>query len=195
MTLDERVTADLREGRVERACTAVLRELGPEVCGYLRAVLRDEGLCDDAWARATTDLWRALPRYRGERALRGYVYRIAWHAALKVLRDPHRRRRVPWSAIEEPCSPARSHTAAHLRSDTKLELREARARLSPADQALLVLRVDRDMAWDEVAHSLGLRPAAARKRYERVRKKLRALLVERRAPRPAEPALALSAGR
>jgi RNA polymerase sigma-70 factor (ECF subfamily) len=176
MTLEQRVLEHLQRGAVEPACTLVLRELGPGLRGYLESVLRDGRLADEAWAQASGDVWRGLPAYRGGSTLKTYVYRIGWHASLKVLRDPYRRRRASLSQAPEPAVVTRSETALHLRSDVKAEVRAAREQLTVAEQALLVLRVDRGMSWDEVAASLGTAPAAARKRFERVKAKLRCVI-------------------
>ncbi|MFN0252360.1 MAG: hypothetical protein ACKV2T_36125 [Kofleriaceae bacterium] len=56
---------------------------------------------------------------------------------------------------------------------------EIRATLEPDDQMLLGLRVDRDLAWPEIATILGAEAPALRKRYERLTKRLRDLARER----------------
>jgi RNA polymerase sigma-70 factor (ECF subfamily) len=58
-----------------------------------------------------------------------------------------------------------------------------RARLSPEERALLVLRLDRDLAWREVATVLSadgepVDEAALRKRFERLKAKLAQLARE-----------------
>jgi RNA polymerase sigma-70 factor (ECF subfamily) len=57
-----------------------------------------------------------------------------------------------------------------------------RARLDAIEQTLLVLRVDQRLSWEEIADVLAgpgpgesLTPAALRKRYERLKDKLRRL--------------------
>lgn len=176
MDLDARVGQLLRDQRSDQACDLVLRELGPGLRGYLDVVVRHPADAEEAWARATVDVWRALPTFRGQSALKTYVYRIGWHAALKVLRDPYRRRRRSWSQAGELETRGRSQTAAYLRSDVRIEVQAARTLLTPVEQALLTLRIDRGMSWEEVAASLGTRAPAARKRFERVKAKLRGVV-------------------
>jgi RNA polymerase sigma-70 factor (ECF subfamily) len=65
-------------------------------------------------------------------------------------------------------------------------VRRLREELDPDEQTLLVLRIDRDMAWDEIAeviHGPGADPrertrqtASLRKRFERTKDRLRALV-------------------
>jgi len=56
-------------------------------------------------------------------------------------------------------------------------LRRLREMLPPDDHTLLVLRLDREMAWEEIATVLSgsgtpVTAAALRKRYERLKEKL-----------------------
>ena len=51
-----------------------------------------------------------------------------------------------------------------------------REQLSPEDHMLLGLRLDRQLAWSEIAQVLGYDAATLRKRFERLKVKLRALL-------------------
>ena len=75
-----------------------------------------------------------------------------------------------------------SNLAARLSRSTdpaRDEVRLARLRtlLPPEDHALLVLRLDREMSWEEIADVLSasgtpVSAAALRKRYERVKERL-----------------------
>ena len=76
----------------------------------------------------------------------------------------------------------RTTTALHLRTEIKDAFAKLRDALEPEDHMLLGLRVDRRMAWNEIARVLGSDPdavdkdaAALRKRFERLKKRLREL--------------------
>jgi RNA polymerase sigma-70 factor (ECF subfamily) len=94
-----------------------------------------------------------------------------------------------------PASPAaaltaqvRETTLVHLRTDVKDRVRALRARLAPDDQTLLVLRVDKDLGWRDIAlvelgddaptAVLDRVAATLRKRFERVKQRLRELVAE-----------------
>jgi len=89
------------------------------------------------------------------------------------------------SAISQIVQEVRSETASYLRTEKKTRLRALREMLSEADQVLLVLRVDRGLAWEELARVLstdepdddGLKREAARlrKRFQLVKEKLKTL--------------------
>jgi RNA polymerase sigma-70 factor, ECF subfamily len=135
------------------------------------------------YARACADFWAGLPAFRWECSLRTWVYTLARNAAHAQRRDPHRRRRV--GLDEHPIDDIEAHertaTAPYLRSDAKIRVRALRESLAPDDQMLLILRIDRAMSWSEIALVMGggddpVRAAAAlRKRFERIKDRLRAL--------------------
>lgn len=93
MSVASRAADLLARGSTDEAATAVIEALGPEILGYLRAVLRDEAVAGDAFSHLAEGVWRGLPGFCGEASLRAWCYRIAWRAVLSEKRDPFRRRR------------------------------------------------------------------------------------------------------
>jgi DNA-directed RNA polymerase specialized sigma24 family protein len=65
--------------------------------------------------------------------------------------------------------------AALLDTGIKDRMAALRAELSPEDQTLLTLRVDRDLPWGDVADILDEAEPALRKRFERLKLRLREL--------------------
>jgi len=104
-------------------------------------------------------------------------------------RKPERNVPMEGAGIFELAERVRSSTLAHLRTDVKSEVRRLREELPEPDQMLLILRVDKDLEWDEVAAALvdddlpadELKREAARlrKRFQLVTEKLRSLARER----------------
>jgi len=191
-------------GRIASAATLAIREYGPEVLGFLVAVLRSNEDAAEVFAQFCEDLWAGLPRFRWDSSLRTWAYTLARHAAYAFRRDPHRRRRVGLSEHPEVAElemQARTATATWLRSDVKNRVSRLRASLEPDDQALLILRVDRQMSWNDVALVMGgeddlsRRATALRKRFERVKDRLRALAITSGALRHGEAGHAREATR
>lgn len=183
MGVEDTIAARIARGNVADAATIAIEVYGPSALRYLRSLLGDDD-AEDAFSRFAENLWRGLPGFRGECSLRAWVFRVAWHAALRELRDPYRRRgeRLPTSAASRlAASVARS---SMVQGGGRLEqLRKLRSSLDPEEQTLLVLRVDRELEWNEVAAVLRkdgspVTAAALRKRFERLKGRLAVLARE-----------------
>ncbi len=178
MSLDAKVRSLLAAGREREAAAEALRALGPQVLGYLSSLLRSEADAHEVFSQFAEDLWRGLPGFRGDASLRGWAYRVAWHASARFVRDPYRQRgrRLETSeASRLACEVLSSVGADAWRTERMAQLREV---LTPEEQTLLILRVDRGLSWREVALVFadeGETPpteAALRKRFERLKEKL-----------------------
>jgi RNA polymerase sigma-70 factor (ECF subfamily) len=176
-TIRERLDA----GDPSGAATLAIRGYGRQVLAYLRAVLRDDDLAADAFSRFGEAVWKGLPGFRGASSVLTWSYGVAWGEVRRARRDPFRRRGRRLETSEG------SLLAAELRESTspsRASARDAvsrlRASLDPDEQTLLILRIDRDLSWKDVVEvfNTGDRPIAEpalRKRFERVKAKLRRL--------------------
>ena len=182
---EAKVLASLDAGDVKGAATEAIRGYGPQILGYLTAVLKDEDDARDVFSQFAEDLWRGLPGFRRECSLRAWAFKVAWHAASRHARDPYRRRHRPILTTEASkiAASVRSTMSTYApggRADRLLKLREA---LDPEEQTLLILRVDKGLSWEDVAQVLStegtpVASAALRKRFERLKDKLARLAKE-----------------
>jgi RNA polymerase sigma-70 factor (ECF subfamily) len=164
------------------AATAVVRSYGPQLLGYLCSVLRSEADAGEVFSMFSEDLWRGLPGFRRECPLRVWCYRLAWHAAARFLRDPYRGRgrRLETNELSRLVEEIRSSVLLGRDQARQATLDKLRAGLTPDERALLVLRLDRGLAWADVALVLSedkgapVDEAALRKRFERLKDKLAA---------------------
>jgi RNA polymerase sigma-70 factor (ECF subfamily) len=175
MDVEAEVRERLAAGDADGAATAAIERLGPGILGYLCTVLGEDD-AQDAFSMFAEDLWKGLPGFRGECPLRAWAYRLAWNAASRFRRDPYRRRaeRLPTSAASRLAFQVASALAPGSRQD---RLARLRATLDPEDQTLLVLRLDRELEWEEIATVLqgegeAVGAAALRKRFERLKDRL-----------------------
>jgi RNA polymerase sigma-70 factor (ECF subfamily) len=175
----------LERGEFSAAATNALRGYGPEILGYLIVVLHDVDAADEAFAQFSEDLWTGMRHYRRACSMRTWVYKLAWEAAKPIFRDPYRRRKIPmddgeWSKIE---AEVRRNTAPYLKTTVKGRLTRIRERLDPGDQTLLTLRIDQKLSWRDVATVFScdgesVDVPALRKRYERLKDRLRKMAEE-----------------
>lgn len=170
-------------GERDAAATVAIETLGPAILGYLRALHGDPDDAQDAFQLWAEDVWKGVASLRSGASLRGWAYRIAFHASSRFRRDAWRRRR------ERLQTSAASRIAASVVPSATLGGRDERLDilgkdLEPEDRTLLLLRLDLGMSWEEIAGVLAregadLGPAALRKRYQRLKERLGALAREK----------------
>jgi RNA polymerase sigma-70 factor (ECF subfamily) len=192
LDVHERIQPLCRSGDFDTATTVILRELGPSVYHYLISRTRDEDVAAEAFSRFAEDLWRGMKKFRHEVNVRIWVFAIARNSAGQVLRKRNRERArsrdFTSTLANRIANEVRTTTIQYLRTDTKLRFAQLRERLSPDEQAMLVLRINQRLSWDDIARihlsdgtgevsSAELKREAARlrKQFQLVRQKLRQL--------------------
>jgi RNA polymerase sigma-70 factor, ECF subfamily len=106
------------------------------------------------------------------------MYAIAYRCALRFRRTRARRRTRPLrdSELSKIGASIRATSRAFFCTDEDRRLDALRSTLSDEEQTLLVMRLDRNMSWQEVVEVLGTAPSgvpALRKRYQRLKERLR----------------------
>ena len=157
-----------------------------EIYSFLCARLGSESDAHEVFSQVSEDLWRSIDAFGWRCTLRTWLYTLARHAAVRFERAPANQgaRHRPLSAASEPVAADRSRTRPYLRTEVKDRFAAIRSSLSPDEQTLLVLRIDRDLGWDEVARILHdgddpddetLRRLAAtlRQRFRQLKERLR----------------------
>jgi RNA polymerase sigma-70 factor (ECF subfamily) len=180
--VEAEISGLLESNDLPSAAATIIRGYGPAILAYLAALARDEDRADDAFSQFCEDLWRGLPGFRRNASVRTWVYQLAWHAWLRNEREPYRRRGRPLATEEMSrlAAEVRSTTALHLRSEAKDAVARLREQLTPAEQSLLVLRIDRGLSWSDVASVMStpeehLDAQTVAKRFQRVKDRLRKL--------------------
>jgi len=177
--MDDEVKAAVAAGDAGAATALIVRGLGPGLLGYLVSILGRESEGREVLGEVVEEVLTSVARFRGESTVKTWTYRIAWRTAMRYREAPDRRRTRRLATLEGSgvAEALRSSTAAYQRTDAKDWLQRVRAELTPEDQSLLVLRIDRDLSWAEVAEIMGDGDAATqgrlRKRFERIKERLR----------------------
>jgi RNA polymerase sigma-70 factor (ECF subfamily) len=181
----------LDEGHRESAMSLALTLYGPEVYGFVRNLMRDDAEAEDAYATFCEDMWKGLAAFRGESSFRTWAYTLARHACERHRRRVDRARPGPTTDVADLASAlragTRSETRPYLRSEMKIRVAALRSKLASDDRTLLTLRIDRDMAWNDIAlvmitpegerdeRAVLAMAAVCRKRFERAKARLRKL--------------------
>ena len=169
------IDAALDAGNAGEAVRAAIDHYGAELMSFLAAVhgTREDAL--EVFADASSDLVRTIGQFQRRSSLRTWFYALARNASQRYFDDSYRRRRTSLSEAPELAQLIRTGTAEFLRTEWKDRLRQLREELDPTDRAVLVLRVDRQLSWTEIAEVMGEPASSARfrKRFERIKDKLR----------------------
>jgi RNA polymerase sigma-70 factor (ECF subfamily) len=157
--LERAIRARLDERDFAGAAAAAIRGYGAEIYGFLVTFHRDEEDAAEVFSIFSERLVRDLPRFEGGCSLRTWAYVLARHSALNYRRDTRRRekrqRALPeGSELSAAVAQVRIETASYLRSERRARFTALREALPPEDQMLLMLRVDRGLAWAELARVL-----------------------------------------
>jgi hypothetical protein len=162
------VRAHLANGRTGAAAQAVLVAYGAELFGFIHAMTDTRRAARAAYTAVADDLVRGLSAFSWRSSLRAWTYALA-RRALRGARRP-REPAFP-SAVAVPTTPYRSGS----------NLPEAlRRTLTSEELELLILRVERDLTWDELAvtslgdgrsfRSLEAEAELLRQRFRRLRR-------------------------
>jgi RNA polymerase sigma-70 factor (ECF subfamily) len=184
----ERVIREKWERRdLAGAADAAIRGYGPEIYGFLVAFHRDDEDASEVWSRVTERLWAGLDRFGWHSSFRTWVYAIARNTSIRYRQEKKRRHEdpLPEGSLADVALRIRSDTASWLRTSARDRFGALRDSLPEDDRMLLVLRVDKDLSWNELARVMhpeesesldeeGLKREAARlrKRFQHVKERL-----------------------
>jgi len=181
--LDREVREFLASSRFSDAAAAVVAGCGPAVRGYLGASFEDPDEVDDCHSEWSENVLRGIPGFRGDASVRTWALRLACNVAISRRRKAGRRHERRLRTEEASVLAGEQGTRTFARHELRRQrLLEARRGLSPQEQALLFLRVDQSLSWEEVAEILSeiegkpIDPATAARRYGRLKERLRKLL-------------------
>lgn len=175
-------------GRIDEAVTLLLRAYSADLFGFLIAILKgDEGAAGDAFSELSERAWRNLKGFEWRCSARAWLYVLARNAALRQIgRKAARNRRETVLGAELASmveAQLRTATRTWQKTETRSKVAELRDELDPDDRALLVLRIDRKLSWEDLARvflgddevrdgDLKRESARLRKRYQLVKERL-----------------------
>lgn len=142
-----------------------------------------EDLTEDVFLKA----WQALPRFKQDKPLRHWLYRIAHNRIVDEQRRKSQQELSLDALIEvgqHPTAPSPSPLHAAIAREDIQELRAALATMTPEEQALLTLRFTEELSFQDIADILDKSAGACRVLQHRALKKLAQKLYQ-----PAEVAL------
>ncbi|MGH9062736.1 MAG: RNA polymerase sigma factor [Acidimicrobiales bacterium] len=153
------------------AFTALYDRHTPWIVGRLSRRVADPGLVDEVVQDAFLALWRRAGSYRGEGEVPAWLWRIAMHRLVDVLRREGRPARLPPQT--GPVAPVEERI---LLASEAGELAGAFLTLSPELRAVLQATVLDGLSVREASRLLGIPPGTVKSRAHRARAQLRGAL-------------------
>lgn len=150
------IRAAFDDGDYALAAQQIVQEYGPELLGFLIARTRDEPEANEIFAVFCEDLWRGLEGFAWRSTARAWAYALARHSHVRysLARNRRQRRNVPLSRtpeLEVLAQQVRTTTAVYRQTEVKNQMRELRQQLPLEDQTILILRIDKELSWRDVA--------------------------------------------
>ncbi len=134
----------------------------------VRAYASSSAERDDLFQEIALQVWRSVPRYRGDAAVTTWLYRVALFAALTWVRKE--RRHYDGRESLDHITPLLANTDAP--TDPRLDwLYEQIGRLHPVDRSLVVLYLE-GFSYKEVAGMLGITESNVGVKLSRIKKRL-----------------------
>lgn len=154
----------------EHAFTEIIRThdaMIKRICfGYARTAEELEDLHQDA----LVCIWQGLPKFRGESALKTWVYRVTLNACVSVVRT--RKKEFDSDSLEQIVDVADDSEERRQRIH---ELHECIGTLNPIDKAIVMLWLD-EYSYEEISEMVGLKRNNVATRLHRAKEKLKKVI-------------------
>ncbi len=141
------------------------------------SIVRDRALAEDVTQETMVKAWLALPSFRGEGSLRGWIFRIAHNTAISALRS-QRALVVDPTEMPEPDLPEAS---VEEQAETKEAFSDFLAELHTLDdlsRSIVVLREIEGFSYQEISEILEIPLPTVKTRLLRSRRRLSNALKE-----------------
>jgi RNA polymerase sigma-70 factor, ECF subfamily len=169
---DTRVAMFFLQGDAHEAIALAARVYGAAIGRLCFLLLGSQSEADEAAQETLIAAYHNARSYRAEGTPRAWLYGIARRiCAQRIATRLRQSRRLTMLLHEELHGPDAS--MLHDNAERDAAVRVALDALSPADREVLVLRYDADQSFRDIAETLSIDEAAARKRVGRALMRLR----------------------
>ncbi|MBN8468881.1 sigma-70 family RNA polymerase sigma factor [Corallococcus exiguus] len=175
-------------GEVGQAVTLALTGYQQEFTRLMESILHDREQARDAVSLLSETLLKELPAFRWESTFRTWACRVARNIGYRLAASPAGRELpVSREALEGQVHRERSRTPPWLQTTVKERVQALRLKLTPHEQAIITLRLERRMSWLGAARelateeersnpeALGRKAAVLRQQFQRIKVRLREL--------------------
>ncbi|SDW91189.1 RNA polymerase sigma-70 factor, ECF subfamily [Paenibacillus sp. PDC88] len=138
---------------------------------YCYHMLGNRQEAEDAVQEIFLKCYQKISKYASSTAFSGWLYKLAYYHCINLLKKRKVRYKI-LNLYRVQCEQSQGML------DYSPSIHELLSLLSPEDRNLLVLRVSEEKSFEEISRIMNRTPAALRKRFERIRKKLKLIQME-----------------
>ena len=161
--MEQQIVSTLRDGNRKRALELMARAWGVQLgrfCAGMAGSADAEELLQETFVVA----WQELDAYRGEGSLRAWLYGIAHRVCASHLRKRDRRRGLLARFFRDDGPPEPSPEESVWKNEELRLLEKALMELKPSWREAVLLYYQGQFSMQQVAETLSVSPANARKR-------------------------------
>jgi RNA polymerase sigma-70 factor (ECF subfamily) len=172
------ILSAMERGDHTAALRLLMQEYGAAVHRYCRQLVDDADLADEAHQTTFVQAYEGLGRFAGRSSLRTWLFGIAHHRCLDLLKISRRRQKRFLLMDELPDRPAPAETVEdRLAGRVRISaLGQCLRQLAPRVRAAVLLRFQQGLTYEEMARLEGDRPATLQARVVRALPVLRRCL-------------------
>jgi RNA polymerase sigma-70 factor (ECF subfamily) len=174
---DRALVSAVAEGD-QSALGALFDRFNRDVHRFVARSVRDDATVDDLVQTTFLEAHRSAPRFRGDSAVKTWLFGIAVNLVRHHARGERRRRDASAALGAQPVAEAPSPSEAASVEQQRRWLAAAVDKLSPALREVYILCVIEELPGKEAAVALGIREASLWRRLTDARTALRAALEE-----------------
>jgi len=174
---DRALVSAVAEGD-QAALGALYDRFHRDVYRFVAHLVRGDSLVDDFVQTTFLEAHRSAPRFRGDAAVKTWLFGIAANLVRHHARTEHRREKASVAIANVPTAPAPSPSDAITIEQQRRWLAAAIESLTPALREVYVLCVIEELPGKEAARVLGIREASLWRRLTDARNVLRTAILE-----------------
>lgn len=173
----ETAVQGVKEGKVDYF-EIIVEQFQNQLFRYCYRMLGSAQEAEDVVQEAFLKAFNKIGSYKESISFSAWLYKITYNHCINIIR---RRKLLQFVSFLDSTIPSIVDVGKNLEEiEINKELNKVLQKLSADDRSLLILKNIEEKSFEEIALILSIKPATIRKRYERLRKKLRVSLSETR---------------
>ena len=141
--------------------------------GYLWQMLKHQQDCEDALQDTFRKALEALPAYREENYFKSWLFRIGHNTGVEIIRRRKRIVEMPDTLEDQLDAPSSGPRESLIQREQEDELHDAIATLPESERAVVLLRLQEELSFKEIAQVVDAPLGTVLARMHKAKQRLR----------------------